>query len=333
VLSEISFGRTGNGGKKLQSRKKIIVDCDVGVDDALALILAFHSPELEVLAITGVNGNVSLGKVMKNIEKVLFLLKPSGRPIIARGAENPLKGSPVHAESFHGEDGLGGVNIQPGEEEEWWKVFPGSAEELFATLARRHPGEITLIAIGPLTNLALALAGDPDGVRQLKEMVIMGGALREKGNITPYAEFNFYVDPLAAARVLNSGVPITLVPLDITHKVPLTPEVMAQRIRPMGDSFSRFVIEATGYDAREKRFREGRKVFYLHDPLAVGAVIRPRLIRMERLPVFVETAEGERYGQIHEVFPKQVAVDQKVEVGLEVRAGEFMELFLARLKG
>ncbi len=314
-------------------KKKIIIDCDVGIDDALALILAFHSAELEVLAVTGVNGNVSLEKVMKNIEKVLFLLKPPHRPFIARGARRPLQGDLLHAESFHGEDGLGGVKIQPWRGEVWWATFSGAAEELIEKMSRQHPGEITLIAIGPLTNLALGLQKNWEGMKPLKEIVIMGGALREKGNVTPYAEFNFFVDPLAAKMVLESGIPITLVPLDVTHQVPLTPEVMEKRVKPLSNPFSHFIIQAAGYDSTKRKFRADRNVFYLHDPLAVGAVINPDLVRKERLPVLVETTEGEHYGQIREVAPEKISGDQKVDICLGVDAEEFLELFLSRLEG
>ena len=316
-----------------EMKKKIIIDCDVGIDDALALILAFHSPELEVLAVTGVSGNVSIVKVMKNIEKVLFLLKPPHQPFVARGAGRPLQGDFIHAESFHGEDGLGGVKIQPIEGEAWAKAFSGSAEELILEMVSQNPGEITLIAIGPLTNLALALQKNREGMKQLKEIVIMGGAVREKGNVTPYAEFNFFLDPLAAKMVLESRIPIILVPLDVTHRVPLTPEVMESRIKPIQKVFSQFAVESTGYDFKLKQFRGRKKAFYLHDPLAVGVVINPGLVIKERLPVLVETTEGEHYGQIREIPAGQALRDQKVDVCLGVDAEKFLGLFLSRLEG
>jgi purine nucleosidase len=310
-------------------KKKVMIDCDVGVDDALALILAFHSPELDVLGVTGVHGNVSLDKVMVNIEKVLTLLRPSSRPWIARGARRPLQGKPVHAEFFHGEDGLGGAKIPVGEGEDWWEVFLGSADEFIIQMARQHPHEITLIAVGPLTNLALALQRDPGSMKKLKEVVIMGGAVRTKGNITPQAEFNFYVDPLAAKQVLDSGLSLTLIPLDATHQVGLTPEIMEERVEPLRNSLSRFLVEATGYDPSEKHFRGGRKVSFLHDPLAVGAVIDPGLVRKEELSVSVEAKEGEFYGRSYEVPRGQ----KNTEVCLEVNRERFLGLFLTRLKG
>jgi purine nucleosidase len=309
--------------------KKVIIDCDVGVDDALALILAFSSPELAVLGVTGVNGNVSLPKVMKNIEKVLTLIRPSNRPWVARGADRPLQGDPAHAESLHGQDGLGGVQIPPEEAGRWGQVFPGPAEDFIIEMARRYPAQITLIAIGPLTNLALALRKDPEAMRQCKHVVVMGGAVRTRGNITPHAEFNFYVDPLAAKQVLESALPITLVPLDATHQVPLTPGVMEERVAPLGNALAQFAVEATGYESGGGHFRGGRTAFYLHDPLAVGAVIDPALVRKEKLSLSVEVKEGEFYGKSYEV----PGGEENIEVCLGIDREKFLNLFLDRLKG
>jgi len=315
-----------------EQMKKIIIDCDVGVDDALALILAFHSPELEVKAITAVNGNVPLETVFINIQKVLSLIRPQQPPIIAKGADRPLKGEPHYAYSVHGEDGLGGAKIDQREGKEWWQIFPGPADELMPELARQHPHDVTLIAVGPLTNLALGLQKDPEGMKLLKEVVIMGGAVRVPGNVTPYAEFNLYVDPLAAKVAFESGLPITLVPLDVTHQVFLSARFIEGRLRPLHNSFSQFVIEATGYDSRERSFRGGSEVFHLHDPLAVGAFIDPNLVRKERLSISVETRAGERYGQTSEYSGERGSDDQKLEVCWGVKSEKFLELFLSRLR-
>jgi len=319
-------------------RKKVLIDCDVGVDDALALILAFHSPELEVKAVTGVNGNVPLGQVFENIQGVLSLIKPPHPPSIAKGADRPLTGNPVNASSVHGDGGLGGAKIEKRRGENWWELYPGRADKLITQFARRYPGELTLIALGPLTNLALALRRDPQGMKLLRQVVIMGGAVRTKGNITPYAEFNIFVDPWAAQMVFRSGLPILLVPLDVTHQVRLTPEIIAQRVSPMQSSFARFVIEATRYDFTTRQFGRRFKVFYLHDPLAVGAVVNSGLVNRERLSLLVETREGERYGQTAENLKGKdhggpIAYEQKIEVGWGVRGEKFLKLFLSRLEG
>ncbi len=305
--------------------KKVIIDCDVGVDDALALILAFHSPELDVKAVTGVNGNVSLNQVFENIQKVLFLIKPQNRPIIARGADRPLKGKSIYAHSVHGKDGLGGAKIDIKEGEEWWQFSSDPACKLIPKMAYQYPHQLTLIATGPLTNLALALQNDLEGMKKLKDVVIMGGAIRTVGNITPHAEFNIYSDPLAAKILLKSGLPITLVPLDVTHQVNLTPQWMEEKVIPIDNPFSRFVVDATGYNPPTHQFRN-RDLIHLHDPLAVGVVIDHSLVKKERLSIDVETEEGEFFGKTVEVLG-----DSNIDVGLAVNALRFLELFTSRL--
>jgi inosine-uridine nucleoside N-ribohydrolase len=306
--------------------ERIIIDCDVGVDDALALILAFHSPELRVEAITGVNGNVPLNLVLENIKKVLELIQPPTRPRIAEGADRPLKGEPVYAFSFHGETGLGRATLELEGGAPAWQVSSLRADELITTMARRHPDELTLVALGPLTNLALALQKDPEGMKKLKSILIMGGAVRVKGNVTPHAEFNIFVDPTAARRVLESGLPITLVPLDVTQKVCLTSEVMEETIYPRNDRFSKFVFDVTQYDPAIHRFVMDRKIFHLHDPLAIAVAIRSELVETEKLSIDVDTREGDYFGRTREVegeFP--------MEVCLKVRSEDFLQLFLSRL--
>jgi inosine-uridine nucleoside N-ribohydrolase len=306
--------------------KKVVIDCDVGVDDALALILAFHSPELEVEAVTGVNGNVPLDTVFANIQKVLTLIEPKSRPLIARGADRPLKGNTIHAHSVHGKTGLGEAKIVLREGEEWWEKFPGSADELILKLAYQFPNELTLIAVGPLTNLALGIQRNLEGMKKLKEIVIMGGAVRTRGNTTPYAEFNIFSDPLAAQIVFESGLPITLVPLDVTHQVFLIPDWMEEQVKPLNTPFSNFLIEATGYNIETHRFRNRESIF-LHDPLAVGVGIDPDLVRIEKVPLQVETREGEYYGKIIEVKEGPV-----INVCLGVDAERFLELFVSGLR-
>ncbi len=305
--------------------KKVIIDCDVGVDDALALILAFHSPELAVKAVTGVNGNVPLDMVFTNIQKVLSLIRPKNRPLIARGADRPLKGDTIHAHSVHGKTGLGEAKIDMREGEEWWQKYSGPADDLILKLAYQFPDELTLIAVGPLTNLALALKKDVQGMKKLKKLVIMGGSVRTRGNVTPYAEFNIYSDPLAAQIVFESGIPLTLVPLDVTHQVFLTPNYMEERVNPIGNAFSRFVMEATGYDTEAHRFRN-RDAIFLHDPLAVGAAVDPTLLKTKRIPLRVEIEEGKHWGKTTEVKE-----GPEINACLGVDAERFLDLFVSRL--
>lgn len=311
--------------------QKIIIDCDPGIDDALALILAFLSPELEIAAITGVNGNVPLSLVMENIKKILSLIKPQERPWIAPGAAKPLKGKAIYAYEVHGEDGLGGAKIDLVPGECWWQVFPKTAEELILDLANQYPEELTLIAIGPLTNLALALQKDPAMVKKLKKIIIMGGAVREKGNITPYAEFNFYVDPLAAKIVLEAELPITLVPLDVTHQVYIASEGVEKRVSQVQNPFSKFLLAASGYDCKEKIFRGRKKIFYLHDPLAIGVAVNEKLVEKEIMSLSINTEEGLYYGQVIELATVKPSASAKVEVALKVKSEDFLNLFWGRL--
>ena len=306
--------------------KKVLIDCDVGVDDALALILAFHSLELDVKAVTGVNGNVPLEQVFENIQKVLSLIRPKNKPLIAKGADRPLKGKTIYAHSVHGKDGLGGAEIDFKEGGDWWQLFHGHAADLITKMAREYPDEMILIATAPLTNLALALQRDREGMGKWKEIVIMGGAVRTKGNITPHAEFNIYSDPLAAEIVLKSGLPITLVPLDVTQQVSLTSSLMEEKVKPINNPFSSFLMEATGYHSATCKFRN-KELIHLHDPLAVGVVIDPTLVRKEKLLMDVETQEGEHYGETSETKE-----GPKIDICLGVDAQKFLGLFMSRLK-
>ncbi len=159
----------------------------------------------------------------------------------------------------------------------------------------------------------------------------MGGAVRTRGNITPFAEFNFFIDPLAAARVFASGLPITLVPLDVTRQVLLDAPLIENRVRIINNPFSQLVIDATGYDPAHHQFRGGARTFYLHDPLAVAALTDPHLVRTENLRLQVETEEGEGYGKVWEAAEDKSL--EKIEVCLGVDSEKFLNLFLSGLEG
>jgi purine nucleosidase len=177
----------------------------------------------------------------------------------------------------------------------------------------------------------LGLQKDPQGMKQLKEVVIMGGAVRTRGNITPYAEFNIFVDPPAAKMVFESGLDITLVPLDVTHQVSLSKRVMEGRLKSINNRFSQFVIEATGYDFLDHLFRGRWEVFHLHDPLAVGVAVYPTLVKKERVYILVETQDRELYGRTLEVPAEKVSGVQNLQACLGVNPERFLELFLSRL--
>lgn len=305
--------------------KKVIIDCDVGVDDALALTLAFLSPELDIKAITAVNGNVPLNQVFENIKKVLTLIRPKNLPVIARGAERSLSRKEIHAHSIHGEDGLGGAKIELKEEDKFWEISSKKAYELVIDMIYKYKGELTIIATGPLTNLSLIIQNDLNALKMVKEIIIMGGAIKTGGNVTPYAEFNIYCDPIAAKTVIESGLPITLVPLDVTHKVNLTSKNMEERVIPIQNPFSKFIVEATGYDTNRGLFRN-KELIHLHDPLAVAVAIDPTIVEKERLTLHVETENGINYGRI--LINKEGTT---IDVSLNVDSLRFLDLFFSRL--
>ena len=263
--------------------QRIILDTDPGVDDAMAIFLALRSPELKIEAITAVSGNVPLAITLPN---ALRLVEIAGRPDVpvAGGAATPLVRRLVTARYVHGNNGLGGVEFP----EPKLKPVAEPASELIRRIVHTSPGEITIVAVGPLTNVATALKADPGLAAQIKTIVMMGGSL-SGGNITPAAEFNFYVDPEAARIVFDSGVPLTMVGLDVTHKVLLTEEhlkVLEGARTPVSQAAGR-ITRAT-----LERMRKGRDVTVvaMHDPLTVAHLIDPTILTLKDYYVQIETS-------------------------------------------
>jgi inosine-uridine nucleoside N-ribohydrolase len=257
------------------------VDTDPGVDDALALLLAWSSPELALETITTVAGNVSVEQATLNLLRLLDLRRPALVPAIAVGAATPLARPVKTAQAYHGEDGLGDL-------EGWPPVrlprTAGAAEVLVAS-ARRHRGALTLIALGPLTNVALAVRADRPAMTAIGRTVIMGGAVDVPGNVTPGAEFNIHIDPHAAAEVFAAGMTIDLVPLDATRQALLTPAHLDAALagtRRAGADLVRAIAErGLGID-----LHRGQAGMTMHDPLAVAAAVDPTLVTWE--PVRIE---------------------------------------------
>jgi purine nucleosidase len=209
----------------------VLIDTDPGIDDALALLLAFRSPEWRVEAVTTVAGNVPVDLATANARRLVGLAAAS--PVVAVGAPRPLAGPLVTAMHVHGDDGLGGLARDLAESPV--PVHPGDAADLLIACARRWAGELVVVALGPLTNLALALERDRAAIAGVRAVVAMGGSVGVGGNVTAAAEFNVFVDPEAAARVLTAGLPLTLVPLDVTSQV-----VWRQNRSPAGASRRRW---------------------------------------------------------------------------------------------
>jgi purine nucleosidase len=226
-------------------KRKIIVDTDPGQDDAVALLLALASEEFDILGVVAVAGNVGLDWTGKNARKILELAGRPDIPVYA-GAEKPLSRALVTAEHVHGRTGLDGSNLP----EPASALRPGHGVDFIVeTLRGQAPGTVTLCTLGPLTNIATAFARAPEIAGKVHEIVMMGGACFEGGNITPSAEFNIYVDPEAADAVLSSGVPITMLPLDVTHSV-LSTRARLDRIGAIGNRSGATVAGMLGFSER-----------------------------------------------------------------------------------
>jgi inosine-uridine nucleoside N-ribohydrolase len=321
-------------------QKRVIIDTDPGVDDALALLLALKSHELHVEAVTTANGNVSVEQATRNAALLLELLDPRPRPILARGSKGPLKKGPMRAQSVHGSDGLGGLhrfkNGNGGHRYPEARIpaqIP-DATEVLLDLLKRYPDEMSLVTLGPLTNLADALQKDERRVKRLREVVVMGGAIGVPGNITPAAEFNIFMDPHAAHRVFQSGLPVTLVPLNVTEKVPLEFGEIQDLAEIMEDPLGDFVRDITEQSLEYMRKTRGISAIYLHDPLAVGLAIDPMVAETASLHVEVETIRGITRGMTladTRAITDDLKQPPNLEVALKVESARFLAFFKERL--
>ena len=263
--------------------RKIIIDTDPGQDDAVAILLALSSPEVEVLGITTVAGNVPLALTTRNARQIVEL---SGKPVpIHAGADRPLTRKLVTAEYVHGKTGLDGIALPD-------PVLPLAGDDgvgfIIDTLRAEPPGTVTLVPIGPLTNIAMAFARAPDIIARVQQIVLMGGAYFEVGNVTPAAEFNIYVDPEAAAQVFASGADIVVMPLDVTHKALTSAEWIAG-LRALGNRAGAAVASWTDFFERFDREKYGALGAPLHDPCTIAYLIRPDLFAGRRINVEIET--------------------------------------------
>ncbi|MFK0385125.1 nucleoside hydrolase [Agrobacterium sp. NPDC090273] len=268
----------------MAERRKIIIDTDPGQDDAAAIMLAFASPdEIEILGLCAVAGNVPLKLTSRNIRIICELCNRTDIPVY-EGAEKPLVRKPITAEHVHGNTGLDGPVL---DEPTMVAQTQHAVDFMIETLLREPAGTVTLCTLGALTNVALALQKAPEIAGRVKELVMMGGGFFEGGNITPAAEFNIYVDPQAADIVFRSGIPIVMMPLDVTHKLLTTKERVA-RIRDIGtkpaiamaemlEFFERFDVEKYGSDGGP-----------LHDPSVIAYLLKPELFQGRDCNVEIE---------------------------------------------
>ena len=307
-------------------KHKIIIDTDPGQDDAIAILLALGSPELEVLGITAVGGNVPLSLTQTNARKICEL---AGRPDIKvfAGASRPLVRSLVTAENVHGKTGLNGPDLpeptMPLQEQH-------AVDFIVETLMREESGTVTLCPLGPLTNIALALNREPRIGDRIKQIVLMGGGFFEGGNITPAAEFNIYVDPHACEVVLGSGIDIVMMPLDVTHKA-LTSASRIAAFRGLGSRVGTAAAEMLEFFERFDEEKYGTDGGPLHDPCVIAYLIKPDLFSGRLCNVEVETGSELTMGMTVVDWWGVTSRGKNATVMRDIDAAGFFALLVERL--
>lgn len=305
----------------------IIVDCDPGIDDTIALLAAFVSPELDCLGITTVCGNQPLERTLRNALQVCELGARADIPVYA-GCSRPMLREPIFGQ-FHGKSGLGNTRLpEPVKQAE-----PASAVD-FLIAALTEAGEkgapVTLCCLGPLTNLAVALRMNPRIARGIERVVVMGGAYREPGNRTMTSEFNILADPHAAHIVFSSDIPIVAIPLDATHQVMLKPEHVADFSRVSG-RISGVLAELMAFWDRNDVRRYGSRGGPLHDPLVIAFLLAPQLFRTQKARIFVEYESELCMGQTVADWYGKSGLEPNAEIVMHVDAPGVIALFLERL--
>jgi inosine-uridine nucleoside N-ribohydrolase len=301
----------------------VILDCDPGHDDAIALLLALASPELELLGVTTVSGNQTLEKTTSNTLRLLTFLGRSDVPVSA-GAERPLVREQFVAAYVHGETGLDGPDLPDPEVETTGR----HAVEFMAETLRGSERPVTLVPTGPLTNVALLLALHPGLAGRIERIVLMGGAIAE-GNVTPAAEFNVWCDPEAAQRVFESGLDVTMIGLDVTHKA-LMSRAHAERLRASG-RVGTMVAELYDFYSIFHRDTYGSEDSPIHDAVAVAQVARPGLVETVDRHVAVDCASELCRGRTVVDLWRRTGQEPNAHIGVDVDAEAFFELLLDRI--
>ena len=298
----------------------IVIDCDPGHDDAIAILLALASPEVELVGVTTVAGNQTLAKTTANALRVLELV---GADVpVAAGAERPLVRVLDVAESAHGETGLDGPVLATPR----GAPLERHAVDFLAEVIRAHAGRLTLVAVGPLTNVALLLAVHPDA--RPARVVAMGGAIAE-GNVTPAAEFNVWAGPEAAQRVFASGLDVTMIGLDGTLRAPMRRD-HAERLRESG-RVGRFAAELWDFSSRFQREADGADEAPVHDALAVAHVVRPELVETRHVNVEVDCESTLCRGRTVVDVRSRTGRAANAHVGVDVDADAFAALLVDRI--
>lgn len=305
--------------------RTVIIDCDPGHDDALALFTAFGSSALEVAAVTTVCGNQTVDLVTRNALAVIEVAGMSGA-LVARGAERPLRRRHAPAPGIHGPGGLDGPDLPTTVGE----LDPRPAAQVIVDLVMgAAPGEITLVATGPLTNLALAVQREPRIAQRVSEVVIMGGAAAQ-GNITPSAEFNIHVDPEAAAAVFDAAWPVTMMGLEVTHQALATPDVRS-RIAGLDSRVGRFSVELLDFFGERYRVEQGFDDPPVHDLCPVVYLIDPTVFEVVRAPIAVETTGELTVGRTVVDLRGPAPADCRHRIGLGMDPVRFWDVVLTSL--
>jgi pyrimidine-specific ribonucleoside hydrolase len=301
--------------------RPVILDCDPGHDDALAILLACAAPELEVLAVTTVGGNAGLANTTRNALRVLTLLGRTDIPVAA-GAERPLLREPLIQPAFHGESGLDGADLP----EPTVAGRPEAAIELIASLVRAARLPVTLVPTGPLTNIGLFLRAFPALHDRIGAISLMGGSLGT-GNTTASAEFNIWQDPEAASIVFEAGIPILMAGLDVTHQALVLPADVA-RLDSLGTRTGRIFADLMRFFAIHHRNRYGWEGPPIHDAVAVGVLVAPWLVERRPIRVDVETGDGLTRGRTVADEEGLTGRPPNAEVGVRLDRGAFLDLVI-----
>jgi len=307
--------------------RRLIIDCDPGQDDAINLFLALpKTDEYEILAITVVAGNTSLEKTQRNARLLCEMAGRTDIPIYA-GCDAPIKYPLATAEEVHGSEGLEGIDI----------IEPVMALEsqdavdfIIETLMAAENGSITIVPTGPLTNIAKALQKRPEISGKIKEIVLMGGALKEGGNITPSAEFNIYVDPHAADIVFESGVPLVVFGLDVTHQV-LSSDAELERIKNIGNPVAEAAYSLLTHYGRFDAEKYGTNGAPLHDPCTMAYILKPEIFTFKSCNIRVETESELTRGHTAVDFWYATELPKNARWAYEVDTPGFFDLLIKQL--
>ncbi|MCL4269415.1 MAG: nucleoside hydrolase [Anaerolineales bacterium] len=307
--------------------KHIILDSDPGIDDSLAILLALASPEIVLDGISTIHGNASTEQVTKNALSILELAKASHVPVF-KGCDVPLVKDSLLGPETHGDTGLGYAKLPDPQTQP--KIQHGSDYLIEQIMSR--PGEVTLVALGPLTNVAIAIRKEPRIVQNVKEVFIMGGAIQHPGNTTALAEFNTYVDPHAAHVVFHSGMPMILTPLDVTYQCIFTKDDL-NRLEKIDSPITKFISDSTRFYMEFHDEYQKIDGCVINDPMTLALTFMPEICDYQDLVVDVDISTGVGLGNTFADFYNYEKKPKNMKVAMGVRPRMFMELFLERMEG